>query len=160
LASYREDTAVAQFAFIIDVDKYVVYCQVDANAEKKCDTKHRVLPSTLTWYVGTSRRLMYLTHVSSGGNGRNKSFVRVSQIHIRITGDPVCAKLKTGHSTIGTSGLIVVPLRVPETQIEVKIMFRHKRSPIEVMIYRLENYHQVGSGALYKLSRQHSGIFF
>jgi hypothetical protein len=34
----------------------------------------------------------------------------------------VCAKqTKTGHSTIGTSGLIVVPLRVPETQIEVKL---------------------------------------
>jgi hypothetical protein len=101
----------------------------------------------------TVRTRYYSTHVSSGGTARRKKFGRESQIQIRNTGDPVRQTNETGHSTIDTLGLIVLPLRVTETQIEVKVMSRLKRSPIEVTIYRLENYHQVGSGALYKLSR-------
>jgi hypothetical protein len=65
----------------------------------------------------------------------------------------------TRHSTIDTSGLIMLPLRVTEAQIEVKVMSRHKRSPTEVIIYRLGNHHQVGSGALYS-SRENTTEFF
>jgi hypothetical protein len=63
------------------------------------------------------------THVSSGGAQLRclrqgtpyvkKRFGRVSQIQIRITSaGPLRHPRQTGHSTVGTSGLIVIPLLV------------------------------------------------
>jgi hypothetical protein len=103
----------------------------------------------------TTSRLVLNVQVRQFWSERPQEKVRSSESNPDPNRDGPCVPNETGHSTIYTSGLIVLPLWVTEAQGEVKVMSRHKRSPIEVIIYRLENYHQVGSGALYKLSRKH-----